>query len=191
MPYHLQFGEADRLRIRFALSPMWETHAAVRVLARPRQQGYHLPWLRRIRQAEGGLDLGPLHLLMPQHGHSPDFLYPPPLGPAATFEEELAAVRRTDPALVHDDLARALGTREIHIDLGGMHAFGVLIELRAAGAAADSTARDATAVRARRRSMRSSCRTRKNGGGGTPVFTNAPHAAALRNPGALLSWPTA
>ena len=108
MPYHLQFGEADRLRIRFALSPMWETHAAVRVLARPRQQGYHLPWLRRIRQAEGGLDLRPLHLLMPQHGHSPDFLYPPPLGPAATFEEELAAVRRTDPALVHDDLARAL-----------------------------------------------------------------------------------
>ncbi|MDT9689788.1 DUF5937 family protein [Streptomyces sp. P9(2023)] len=108
MPYHLQFGEADPLRIRFALSPLWETHSAVRVLARPRQQGYHLPWLRRIRGAAEGLELGPLHLLMPRRGHSPDFLYPPPRGPAASFDEEIAAVRETDPALAHDDFARAL-----------------------------------------------------------------------------------
>lgn len=108
MSYHLHFGEADPLRIRFAVSPLWETHSAVRVLARPGQQGYHLPWLRRIRRAADGLDLGPLHLLMPWHGHSPDFLYPPPLGPAATFEEEIAAVRRTDPGLVRGDIAKAL-----------------------------------------------------------------------------------
>lgn len=108
MPYHLHFGEADPLRIRFALSPLWETHSAVRVLARPRQQGYHLPWLRRIRGAAEGIDLGPLQLLMPLHGHSPDFLYPPPLGPAASFEEEIAAMRATDPALALDDFARAL-----------------------------------------------------------------------------------
>ncbi|MEU9860885.1 DUF5937 family protein [Streptomyces sp. NPDC047971] len=108
MPYHLRFGEADPLRIRFALSPLWETQSAVRVLARPRQQGYHLPWLRRIRGAAEGIDLGPLHLLMPRHGHSPDFLYPPPLGPAASFEEEIAAVRGTDPALALADFARSL-----------------------------------------------------------------------------------
>ncbi|MFD9035326.1 transcriptional regulator, partial [Streptomyces sp. NPDC059567] len=108
MPYHLRFGEADPLRIRFALSPLWETQSAVRVLARPRQQGYHLPWLRRIRGAAEGIDLGPLQLLMPRHGHSPDFLYPPPLGPAASFEEEIAAVRGTDPALALDDFTRAL-----------------------------------------------------------------------------------
>ncbi|WP_328942497.1 DUF5937 family protein [Streptomyces sp. NBC_00250] len=108
MPYHLRFGEADTLRIRFAISPLWETHTAVRVLARPRQQGYHLPWMRRIAGAARGLDLGPLHLLMPLHGHSPDFLYPPPIGPAATFEDEIAAVRETDPALALDDFERAL-----------------------------------------------------------------------------------
>ncbi|MCT4354353.1 winged helix-turn-helix domain-containing protein [Streptomyces sp. Je 1-79] len=108
MPYHFRFGEADSLRIRFALSPLWETHSAVRVLARPRQQGYHLPWLRRIREAAAGLDLGPLQLLMPLHGHSPDFLYPPPVGPAAAFAEEIAAVRETDPALARDDFVRAL-----------------------------------------------------------------------------------
>ncbi|MCX2181779.1 winged helix-turn-helix domain-containing protein [Streptomyces sp. SKN60] len=108
MPYHLHFGEADPLRIRFAISPLWETQGAVRVLARPRQQGYHLPWLRRIAEAARGVDLGPLHLLMPERGHNPDFLYPPPIGPAATFEEEIAAVRGTDPAVAADDLARAL-----------------------------------------------------------------------------------
>ncbi|MFH9724250.1 DUF5937 family protein [Streptomyces sp. NPDC017254] len=108
MPYHLRFGESDPLRIRFAVSPLWETHSAVRVLARPGKQGYHLPWLRRIAGAARELDLGPLHLLMPLRGHSPDFLYPPPLGPAAAFEDEIAAVRETDPALVLDDFRRAL-----------------------------------------------------------------------------------
>ncbi|AVH95422.1 ArsR family transcriptional regulator [Streptomyces sp. WAC00288] len=108
MPYHLRFGEADPLRIRFAVSPLWEAHSAVRVLARPRQQGYHLPWMRRIADAARELDLAPLHLLMPARGHSPDFLYPPPLGPAASFEEEIEAVRRTDPALALLDFERAL-----------------------------------------------------------------------------------
>ncbi|MFI8827855.1 DUF5937 family protein [Streptomyces sp. NPDC053431] len=108
MPYHLHFGEADPLRIRFAISPLWETHCAVRVLARPRQQGYHLPWLRRIAEAARGVDLAPLHLLMPLRGHSPDFLYPPPIRPAADFHEEIAALRRTDTALAADDFARAL-----------------------------------------------------------------------------------
>ncbi|MBB4982938.1 MULTISPECIES: ArsR/SmtB family transcription factor [Streptomyces] len=108
MPYHLRFGEADPLRIRFAVSPLWETHSAVRVLARPEKQGYHLPWMRRIAGAARELDLRPLHLLMPLRGHNPDFLYPPPLGPAAAFEDEIAAVREIDPALARDDFARAL-----------------------------------------------------------------------------------
>ncbi|WP_369146575.1 DUF5937 family protein [Streptomyces sp. R44] len=108
MPYHLRFGEADPLRIRFAISPLWETHSAVRVLARPEKQGYHLPWMRRIAGAARGVDLAPLQLLMPLRGHSPDFLYPPPLRPAASIEEEIAAVRDTDPALALDDFERAL-----------------------------------------------------------------------------------
>ncbi|KOG34019.1 MULTISPECIES: ArsR/SmtB family transcription factor [Streptomyces] len=108
MPYHLHFGEADPMRIRFAISPLWETHSAVRVLARPAKQGYHLPWMRRIASAARGLDLGPLHLLMPLRGHSPDSLYPPPLGPAASFDEEIAAVRATDPAVALSDFERAL-----------------------------------------------------------------------------------
>jgi hypothetical protein len=34
VPYHLHLGEADLLRCRFAVSPLWETQEAVRTLVR-------------------------------------------------------------------------------------------------------------------------------------------------------------
>ncbi|MEU1303981.1 ArsR/SmtB family transcription factor [Streptomyces shenzhenensis] len=109
MPSLLHFEEIDFLRCRFAVSPLWETHQAVRTLKRADRRGYHAPWLRRIRTAAAGLDLAPLWLLMPRRGHSPDWLGPPPIGPTATFEEEIAAVRAADPAAAREDTARSLG----------------------------------------------------------------------------------
>ncbi|MEV0178512.1 DUF5937 family protein [Streptomyces sp. NPDC050625] len=108
MPSRLYFEDGDFLRCRFAVSPLWETQDAVRTLKRPDRHGYHAPWLRRIRRAGAGLDLTPLWLLMPRRGHSPDWLGPPPLGPAATFEEEIAAVRAADPEAARADTARSL-----------------------------------------------------------------------------------
>ncbi|MBL1085755.1 winged helix-turn-helix transcriptional regulator [Streptomyces actinomycinicus] len=108
MPSRLHFGDDDFLRCRFALSPVWETQEAVRTLRRPDRQGYHAPWLRRIREAAAGLDLTPLWLLMPRRGHSPDWLGPPPIGPAATFEEEIAAIRASDPVAAREDTALSL-----------------------------------------------------------------------------------
>ncbi|MEV8530944.1 DUF5937 family protein [Streptomyces sp. NPDC051211] len=108
MSFHHRFGPGDLLRCRFAISPRWETQEAVRVLLRPGRHAYHRPWLRRIRAAAAGLDLRPLWLLMPHRGHSPDFLWPPPAGPGASFEEETAAVRLTDPEAAREDLRRSL-----------------------------------------------------------------------------------
>ncbi|WP_225834729.1 DUF5937 family protein [Streptomyces sp. NK08204] len=108
MPSLLHFGEDDFLRCRFAVSPLWETQEAVRTLKRPDRHGYHAPWLRRMRTAASGLDLAPLWLLMPRRGHSPDWLGSPPIGPAATFEEEIAAVRAADPEAAREDTARSL-----------------------------------------------------------------------------------
>ncbi|MFD8572699.1 DUF5937 family protein [Streptomyces sp. NPDC059639] len=108
MPLHLHFGQSDLLRCRFAVSPLWETQEAVRTLKRPDGQGYHLPWLRRVREVARGLDLTSVWLLMPRTGHTPDFLGPPPIGPAATFEEEIAAVRATDPEVARPDIALSL-----------------------------------------------------------------------------------
>ncbi|MCZ4506807.1 DUF5937 family protein [Streptomyces sp. ActVer] len=108
MPFHLHFGEDDLLRCRFAVSPLWETQEAVRTLNRPERHGYHAHWLRRTRSAALELDLTPLWLLMPQRGHTPDWLGPPPLGPSATFDEEIAAVRGADPEAAREDTALAL-----------------------------------------------------------------------------------
>ncbi|KJK53679.1 ArsR family transcriptional regulator [Streptomyces sp. NRRL F-4428] len=105
---HHRFGHADLLRCRFALSPAWETQEAVRTLSRPDRQGYHLPWLRRIRAAADGLDLRPLWLLMPRRGHSADFVCPPPSGPGVSFEEELAVIRAADPEAAREDMRRSL-----------------------------------------------------------------------------------
>ncbi|MFD7818673.1 DUF5937 family protein [Streptomyces sp. NPDC059785] len=108
MPSRLHFGEADFLKCRFALSPLWETQELVRTLKRPERHGYHVRRLRRIRGAAAALDLTPLWLLMPRRGHSPDWLCPPPGQPAATFEEEIAAVRAADPDAARADTARSL-----------------------------------------------------------------------------------
>ncbi|MFG2951731.1 ArsR/SmtB family transcription factor [Streptomyces adustus] len=108
MPVLLHFGEDDFLRCRFALSPLWETQEAVRTLRRPDRHGYHAHWLRRIRAAAATLDLSGLWLVMPRRGHSPDWLGAPPIGPAANFEEEIAAVRAADPEAARADTARSL-----------------------------------------------------------------------------------
>ncbi|MFI9600990.1 DUF5937 family protein [Streptomyces sp. NPDC052043] len=108
MPFRLHFGDDDLMRCRFAVSPLWETQEAVRTLRRPDRHGYHPHWLRRIREAARELDLAPLWLLMPRRGHSPDFLGPPPIGPAAVFEDEIAQLRAADPGTAREELARAL-----------------------------------------------------------------------------------
>ncbi|MEI7034724.1 ArsR/SmtB family transcription factor [Streptomyces pratensis] len=111
MPFQLHFGESDLMRCRFALSPLFETQEAVRTLARPYRHGYHLPWLRLVREKAAALDLEPLWLLMPDGGHNPDFICPPPLGPLATFEEEIEGVRAVDPRVARADMASALAAR--------------------------------------------------------------------------------
>lgn len=108
MPSAMHFREADLLRIRFAVSPLWETHEAVRTLKRPDRHGYHQPWLDRIRRDAARLDLSALWLLMPRRGHAPDFLGPPPIGPAVSFAEEIAAVRAADPGSARQDMAWSL-----------------------------------------------------------------------------------
>lgn len=108
MPFHLHFGEQDLLHCRFAISPIWETQAAIGTLGRPASHGYHLPWLRRIKDAAAELDLAPLLRLMPQRGRNPDFWCPPPTSALDTFEDELARVRATPADAAYTDLHETL-----------------------------------------------------------------------------------
>ncbi|MCR8577587.1 ArsR/SmtB family transcription factor [Streptomyces sp. Isolate_219] len=114
MPVNLHFGADDLLRIRFAVSPLCETHEAVRTLRHADRHGYHTPWLRRMRETLAGLDLTPLWLFMPSSppgGYTPDFLGRPPDTPMAGFDEELAQLRATDPALARAEMAKSLAGR--------------------------------------------------------------------------------
>ncbi|WP_436739794.1 DUF5937 family protein [Streptomyces sp. BBFR102] len=108
MSVRLEVGSADLLRCRFALSPLWETVAAVRTLAEPRRQAYHRPWLREVAAGHDPARTAPLALLLPRTGSTPDFLTPPPTGPHADIEEELGRVAATPLVQVEAELRRTL-----------------------------------------------------------------------------------
>ncbi|MCL7428129.1 DUF5937 family protein [Streptomyces sp. YS415] len=109
MPLTLDLGTEDLTRCRFAISPLCQTHEALRLLRRPARHGYHRGWLRRVRRTVAALDLSPLWLFIPPPGgYIPDFLGPPPDEPYPSIEDELARMRATDPALAHAEMARSL-----------------------------------------------------------------------------------
>ena len=96
----------DLLAVRFAISPAWETQAAVQVLADERGRIYHQPWLLAVRAQAAGLDLAHLLAVLPRRGYVPDFLAPPPLAGRPSFRGQLAEVRGTNPAQVARELIR-------------------------------------------------------------------------------------
>jgi DNA-binding transcriptional ArsR family regulator len=107
----LLFGRHDPARVRFAVSPLWETFAAVRVLTEPQRRSYHLPWLEAVRPKLEQIDIELLLALSPRAGWTPDFLTPVPTGPGTTVAEQLARVRATPPELVARELRLSLTQR--------------------------------------------------------------------------------
>lgn len=99
-----RFGPDDLARTRFAVSPMWETAAAIRALRKPDLLSLHLPWVKQIRPAIRDLDLTPAFALLPPKGYMADFLTPPPTTPLASFEDELELVRTTSTEQIRHDV---------------------------------------------------------------------------------------
>jgi DNA-binding transcriptional ArsR family regulator len=107
----LVFGRDDPARVRFAISPLWETMAAMRVLLEPQRHTYHLPWLEAVRTDLDRLDLWPLLVLSPRRGWTPDFLSPAPGGPGTDITDQLAQVRATPPDQVAREVEHSLTQR--------------------------------------------------------------------------------
>jgi DNA-binding transcriptional ArsR family regulator len=99
-----KFGAEDLARTRFAISPLWETAAAIRALRNPSVASLHLPWVKRIRPRLRELDLTLPLALLPRKGYIADFLTPPPINPLMSFEEELDILRGTSPDQVRVDM---------------------------------------------------------------------------------------
>src|SRR5215470_5546446 len=107
----LVFGRDDPARVRFAISPLWETMTAMRVLLEPQRRRYHLPWLDSVRPELEQLDLWPLLVLSPPSGWTPDFLSPAPAGPGTSIADQLRQVRETAPEQVAREVRRSLTQR--------------------------------------------------------------------------------
>jgi hypothetical protein len=58
----------DLLAVRFAVSPVWETQAAVQAFADERGRSYHEPWLLVARARAARLDLAPVLDVLPRRG---------------------------------------------------------------------------------------------------------------------------
>jgi DNA-binding transcriptional ArsR family regulator len=96
--------------VRFAWSPAWETHLAVRVFIDPRGRPYHESWHTAMAGEAARLHLAPLFAVNPLRGSVPDFLTPPPHQPAPRFPDQLDEIRATPPEQVAEDLKRCRTT---------------------------------------------------------------------------------
>ncbi|WP_351224818.1 winged helix-turn-helix domain-containing protein [Streptomyces sp. NPDC002133] len=103
MLVEIEFSAEDVARTRFAVSPLWEVVASVRVLKGADLQGMHRRWAEQVRPrlAAAKLDLAPLFglIAVPTVG-IPGFLVPPPTTPQPSLDVELAALRATPHALL-------------------------------------------------------------------------------------------
>ena len=111
----IELGVEDLANTRFGISPLTETVFSLWALTDPSRHTLHLPWLRAAR---GRTDPADARLLYSLVGPSrippdfrdnpsrpvPDFLTPRPTRFVARFDDELAAVRATPPAIVRRDL---------------------------------------------------------------------------------------
>jgi DNA-binding transcriptional ArsR family regulator len=109
-----QVGADDLSHSRFALSPIFELLSLLRILSGlsrrqlpPDWSARLVPAFRRLRQ-ESDLDAV---VALESRGHGPDFIAQPPIGLAQTWEDDLAAVRATEPAHARQEIAHCLTLR--------------------------------------------------------------------------------
>lgn len=100
----------DLAGTRFASSPLFETVAALRLLARPGRHDLHDAWLRwaRRRVTDRPLALPLARSLLIEPDRQPEFLLPAPAGQSPSIDEEIERVRATTPDQVRTSLARYL-----------------------------------------------------------------------------------
>jgi DNA-binding transcriptional ArsR family regulator len=110
-----ELGVEDLAWTRFSISPLGDTVRSLLAVSDPSFHALQLPWLRSVRPR---LDRVDMHLLLalvgPTRGRDrflsgpsralADFLTPRPTRFAPHFEDELAIVRDTPPAMVRRDL---------------------------------------------------------------------------------------
>jgi DNA-binding transcriptional ArsR family regulator len=105
------------LHCRFGISPLGEVVRAARAIAGSVRDTSHFLWLRERRDIVQRLhrdhDLGLLLALLPDPGHVPNFLAPPPTAHLANLDEELDQIRQTPSRAAQAEIRRALAGRDV------------------------------------------------------------------------------
>ncbi|WP_238452388.1 DUF5937 family protein [Micromonospora sp. 4G55] len=98
---------ADLANTRFAVSPLWEVVASVRIVKNPAGFPAHLPWARQVVPRLAAVRWGLLADLVPVPTVViPSFVCPPPTTTGPTLDLELAALAATPPEVVRACLDR-------------------------------------------------------------------------------------
>jgi DNA-binding transcriptional ArsR family regulator len=100
----VRFDTEALTRVRFAISPMFELIRSVSTLEDPAAAAVHMPWAEQASEATRDLDLAPLRAFRNSPTYNPDFVNPPPTGPLAKLEEELAVMISTPPAQIRAEV---------------------------------------------------------------------------------------
>lgn len=105
MAIRIQLGGTELARVRFAISPVYETVMALDVLRRPGVHAVHLPWARWARPRLAGLPgLDLLLALVSDDQIKPAFMMPPPDARMPDLDAELRRVRATPTVQVRESL---------------------------------------------------------------------------------------
>ena len=109
----IELSDDDLGRTRLALSPLWELVASLFVLHSTSPPPEHGEWIARTRRAFEAAELGPLRGMLPIRddgpNYTPDFVAPIPTAPLAAIQDEIEAVRATEPDVVRSNLAADWG----------------------------------------------------------------------------------
>jgi hypothetical protein len=103
----------------FAFSPLNEAALSLRAWRFPGVHPEHVAGLRRLRPEYDALDTVLLTALVTDRRMIPDFLTPRPATALADPAAEFAALRRTPPSVVRDDVIRAYEGRRLPAVLAG------------------------------------------------------------------------
>jgi DNA-binding transcriptional ArsR family regulator len=108
-----RFDTEALTRVRFAISPSLELIRSTRVLDDPASAVLHLPWIERALRSTHDLDLAPVRALQRSEIYNPDFVHPPPSGPLAELEHELAVMIATPPGQISAEIRYAYDGRTL------------------------------------------------------------------------------
>jgi DNA-binding transcriptional ArsR family regulator len=109
----LEFAPIDLARVRFSVSPLTELWQSVRALQSPVARTMHLPWVTAAGACLDAGEIAILQALQPPSGINPDFIHPPPRGPAPALESELEEMATTPPDRVRRELSEAYCGRRV------------------------------------------------------------------------------